>query len=122
MLPRAARLTTGRDFSETVRNGRRAGARSLVVHLEVGSGTSPQPSRAGLVVSRAVGASVTRNRVKRRLRHLLRVRLGGLPPASRLVVRALPPAASASSDELDRDLGSAVDRALHRSSPRGSRR
>ena len=121
MLARAARLTTGRDFSETVRNGRRAGARSLVVHLELGSGTSPQPSRAGLVVSRGVGPSVTRNRVKRRLRHLLPAHLVALPPASRLVVRALPPAADASSDELDRDLGGAVERALHGATRRSRR-
>ena len=80
-----------RDFSETVRRGRRAGARHLVVHLDAGTGSDPgRPSRAGLVVARSVGSSVSRNRVKRRLRHLLPDRLDALPPASRLVVRALP--------------------------------
>jgi ribonuclease P protein component len=116
MLPRAARLTASRDFSETVRNGRRSGTRSLVVHLDVGGdAVAPtEPARAGLVVSRAVGGSVVRNRVKRRLRHLLPTRLEELPAASRVVVRALPAAAEASSEELDRDLRRAVDRALHR--------
>jgi ribonuclease P protein component len=115
MLPRAARLTAGRDFSETVRSGRRAGARHLVVHLDAGSGTREEqgvPARAGLVVSRSVGTSVVRNRVKRRLRHLLRERLDELPSSSRLVVRALPAAAEASSAELHRDLRAALDRAL----------
>jgi ribonuclease P protein component len=118
MLPRTARLTRGQDFSDTVRNGRRCGTSSVVVHLDVGTGESTEPSRAGLVVARSVGGSVVRNRVKRRLRHLVVAPLAGLPPASRVVVRALPAAASATSEELGRDLRNAVDRALQRSSRR----
>jgi ribonuclease P protein component len=110
MLTRAGRLTTGRDFSETIRRGRRAGARSLVVHLDQGS-SGDDPPRAGFVVTRSVGTAVTRNSVKRRLRHVVRAHLEELPAASRLVVRALPAAAAASSAELDRDLCRALQRA-----------
>ncbi len=53
------------------------------------------PARAGFVVGRSVGNSVVRHRVIRRLRHLVRDRLGLLPAGSRLVVRALPPAGTA---------------------------
>jgi ribonuclease P protein component len=60
--------------------------------------------RAGLVVSKAVGGSVVRHRVSRRLRHLLAPRLGELPAGSMLVVRALPPSADATSAELGDDL------------------
>jgi len=60
--------------------------------------------RAGLVVSKAVGGSVVRHRVSRRLRHLLAPRLGELPPGAMVVVRALPPAAEATSSELAADL------------------
>jgi ribonuclease P protein component len=60
--------------------------------------------RVGFVVSRAVGPAVTRNLVKRRLRHLARERVGALPPGSMLVVRALPAAASAGHAELAREL------------------
>jgi ribonuclease P protein component len=67
-------------------------------------------ARAGLIVSRAVGPAVTRNVVKRRLRHLLRPRLAELPAGTVLVVRALPGAASASFVEL----GEELDRALRR--------
>ncbi len=111
MLTRAARLTTGRDFSQTIRSGRRAGARHLVVHLDAGGPASTQPARAGLVVSRAVGAAVARNRVKRRLRHVVREHVAALPAGSRLVVRALPASVAASSEVLDRDLSRALDRA-----------
>jgi ribonuclease P protein component len=67
-------------------------------------------ARVGLVVSKAVGNSVVRHRVTRRLRHLLRDRLGTVRPGCTLVVRALPPAASAASA----DLGSDIDAALRR--------
>jgi len=65
-------------------------------------------------VSKAVGGSVVRHRVVRRLRHLVRERLTLLPDGSRLVVRALPPAATATSVELALDLDAALARALHR--------
>ncbi|WP_407652629.1 ribonuclease P protein component [Amycolatopsis cynarae] len=66
--------------------------------------------RAGFVVSKAVGNSVVRHRVSRRLRHLVAARLGTVPPGSSLVIRALPPAATASSAELGADLDAALRR------------
>ena len=65
--------------------------------------TSAEP-RIGFVVSRAVGPAVTRNLVKRRLRHLARERLHLLSPGSMLVVRALPGAARAGYEELGQEL------------------
>lgn len=66
--------------------------------------------RAGFVVSKAVGNSVVRHRVTRRLRHIVAQRMGTMPDGSALVVRALPPAATASSAELAADLDSALHR------------
>jgi ribonuclease P protein component len=63
-------------------------------------------------VSKAVGDAVTRNLVKRRLRHLIRDRLCVLPPGSLVVVRALPGAGTAGNDQLTRDLDSALRRLL----------
>jgi ribonuclease P protein component len=70
------------------------------------------PARAGFVVSKAVGPAVVRNRVKRRLRHLVRDRLDRLPAGSLVVVRALPPAADADYADLARDLDTALRRLL----------
>jgi ribonuclease P protein component len=67
-------------------------------------------ARAGFVVGRAVGGSVVRHWTVRRLRHLVRDRLGLLPAGSLLVVRALPPAAEADYATLGRDLDLALDR------------
>ena len=62
------------------------------------------------MVGKAVGNAVVRNRVKRRLRHLVRERLGGLPDSVVLVVRALPASATASYAALGADLDTAWDR------------
>lgn len=112
MLDREHRLTRPRQFEAATRRGGRAGGSLLVVHLGVDAG-APGPARAGLVVGKAVGNAVQRNRVKRRLRHLLAERLQRLPAGSLLVVRALPPAAAAASSEL----GAALDKALSRLRP-----
>lgn len=118
VLPAAYRLTDGEGFRRAVRAGRRAGASTLVVHLAAADGRGLDgPPRVGFVVSRAVGNAVLRNRVQRRLRHLVRAHLPALPDGSVLVVRALPPAARASAAELDADLGRCLGRVLAAMSP-----
>jgi ribonuclease P protein component len=105
-------MTRAQDFRATLRGGRRGSSRAhplLAVSFVAGpGGPETGASRAGFVVSRAVGGAVLRNRVRRRLRHLVAARLPRLPAGSMLVVRALPPAGSATSAEL----GAAIDRAL----------
>jgi ribonuclease P protein component len=102
------RLTGSAQFSLTIRKGRRAGSGTLVVHLA--RPDSEDRPRVGYVVSRAVGNAVTRNRVKRRLRELVREQGEVLPAGSFLVVRALPPAAAASYAELRSDLARCLSR------------
>lgn len=106
MLSPRNRLRRSTDFSAVVRRGRRAGRGLVTVHL-LRTG-SDAPAQAGLVVSKAVGGSVVRSTTSRRLRHLLRDRVGTLPPGVQLVVRAAPAAGSAASPALGADL----DRAL----------
>lgn len=108
-MPREHRLTSGEEFRRATREGRRAGTRTLVVHLRTLE-TPDAPVRTGFVVSKAVGNAVTRNRVKRRLRHLAGEQLGSLPGSAVLVIRALPAAAEASYAELQADLSAALGR------------
>lgn len=113
MLPAAHRLTDADSFRAVVRRGRRAASRTVVVHLSVAD--APGPVRVGFVVSKAVGNSVARNRVKRRLRHQAREQLSvleALPGSAVLVVRALPASALADSRELGADLARCLDRVL----------
>ncbi|MEU4751494.1 ribonuclease P protein component, partial [Micromonospora tulbaghiae] len=72
----------------------------------------------GFVVSKAVGGAVVRNKVRRRLRHLVRERLAELPAGTTLVVRALPAAADATYTRLGADLDAALAAAR---TPRGRR-
>ena len=83
--------------------------------VHAASSTGPQ-SRVGFVVSKAVGGAVVRNRVKRRLRHLVAAELGDAATGLDVVVRALPGAAS-SSLRVDGDLSSAWRQARNRLSP-----
>lgn len=108
MLPAESRLRSSDDFRACVRGGVRAGRKTLVVHA---LRTPCPPSRAGFVVSKAVGNAVVRNRVKRRLRHLMADALPGVPWPVDVVVRALPPAASG---DLRGDLLDALDSVLRR--------
>ena len=63
------------------------------------------------MVSRAIGNAVTRNRVKRRLRHLAAVSLVAVPFPMDVVVRALPPAATGDlAGDFRSALGACVDR------------
>ncbi|WP_209719035.1 ribonuclease P protein component [Marmoricola sp. OAE513] len=116
MLPSRNRLTDGADFRLVVRRGRRSGGSLMVVHLLVPNvdKATESPPQVGFVVAKAVGPAVTRNRVKRRLRHLMRERVTSLPSGSMLVVRALPAAAGATFG----DLAAELDRCLQREAAR----
>jgi ribonuclease P protein component len=73
----------------------------LVVHA-LGTDSA---SRAGFVVSKAVGNAVIRNRVKRRLRHLAMPALAEHPVGVDFVVRAFP---AATNGDLAQDFKSAL--------------
>ncbi|HEY9293585.1 MAG TPA: ribonuclease P protein component [Microlunatus sp.] len=99
------RMRSGDDFTRTVRQGARVGSSTVVVH----GWRDPEADQGplvGFVVSKAVGTAVVRNRVKRRLRHLAREQVTGLPTDARLVIRALP-ASSRKPTRLPRDFGHA---------------
>jgi ribonuclease P protein component len=101
-------MRRGAEFAATIRGGRRAGRGTVVVHLLLEEPVRASTARAGFVVSKAVGNAVVRNKVRRRLRHLVRPLLGDLPDGAALVVRALPAAAGASFTTLGSDLEAAV--------------
>lgn len=125
MLTAANRLSDAESYRIVIRSGRRAGSRTLVVHLVDSLDTRPDTRscdspRVGLVVSRAVGNSVVRHRVQRRLRHLVREQLHRLPRTGALVIRALPGAAASDFAELGEDLDRCLQRVLSSTKQKGS--
>ena len=90
-----------------MRRGRRSGGTLLVTHA---LRTESEPVRFGFVVGRSVGNAVIRNRVKRRLRAVAFGLLPSVVPGTAVVVRALPPAASGSSEELSADVRHNLER------------
>ncbi len=113
MLPRVHRMRDGEVFREAIRRGGKGVEPDLVVH--VGGPVEPTDvTSVGFVVSKKVGRAHERNRVKRRLRHLMRDRITTVPAGARVVVRALPGSAACTYDSL----GTQLDRALVTASSR----
>lgn len=119
MLPAQHKLNSSMQFRTVMRKGRRAGSKTVVVHLwdsaESLDGTDKQGGvalfggpRFGLVVSKAVGNAVVRHRTSRRLRHICASIAEKSPellsPTHHVVIRALAGAGNATSAELERDI------------------
>ena len=118
MLPQHSRMRRPEDFRRVLRTGRRAGGSVVAGHLLLVGSDGPvrsgEPAKVGFIVSRAVGSAVVRNRVKRRLRELMRRRVASLPGGCLLVLRAYPAAASARQEDLAADLDLVIGRLLRR--------
>ena len=119
MLPQQSRMRRPEDFRRVLRTGRRAGGSVIAGHLLLADGSagavrSGDPAKVGFVVSRAVGSAVVRNRVKRRLRELMRRRVASLPGGCLLVLRAHPAAAGVRQADLAADLDLVIERLLRR--------
>lgn len=114
MLPAQHKLTSPAEFRRTIKGGRRAGTRIVVVHYrnnksqDLSHDIAASGPRFGLVVSKAVGNAVVRHRTSRRLRHVCMSLFDALPPTADIVIRALPASAEASSEQLAKDIRKAL--------------
>lgn len=75
-----------------------------MVHVAGPEGDEQAQAIVGFVVSKAVGDSVTRHRVQRRLRHVVAALLPRVAPGHRVVVRASSACVAATPEALARDL------------------
>lgn len=118
MLPSRHKLSNSDEFRGTIRKGKRAGRSTVVIHLRTQAAADNIAAvggpRFGLVVSKAVGNAVIRHAVSRKLRHILMGMKDQIPHDVHIVVRALPPAATATSKELEADVRSGVEKLLLR--------
>ena len=110
MVPSHHRLRRSTQFESAVRHGVRAGRRHVVVHMT--QDLTSTNARVGFVVSKAVGNSVVRHRVTRKLRHVMAMRLDRLPHTALVVLRANPSAATADFAELSADVDAALNKVI----------
>lgn len=90
-MDRRYRLSRSRDFDAVYRQGRSASTRTLTVHWFVRSDEdSALEPRLGLVVPRAVGPAVVRNRLKRQLREIWSELADDIPHGRDYVLVARP--------------------------------
>jgi ribonuclease P protein component len=112
VLARENRIVTATDYRRLVRSGRKARG---ALTLAYGRRSDPDaPMRMGVIVARNVGKAVVRNTVRRRIKAVgwsLARDTRGLD----LVVRALPPAASADFAAIDAEVRRLVVRLQERS-------
>lgn len=95
------------DFDAIGRHGTVRSSRFLVLR----SARTERPgTRIGLSTPRTLGGAVQRNRVRRRLRELLRAQLGATGAGWDLLVIARPEAGSATYAELGEALRSLLER------------
>ena len=96
------------DFRATVRKGRRAGTSSALLY--VSPRPASEPTRFGFIVSKAVGNSVTRNLVTRRLRAIGSEFVRLEPMGKDVVIRALPGCAGVSWTTLQSEILEGLER------------
>jgi ribonuclease P protein component len=109
------RLSRSRDFDAVYRHGRSVSTRYLVLYWFPRDEDDAEP-RLGLAVPKAIGTAVVRNRVKRRLRELWRLRLAGIPGGRDYVLIARPGLADAAESRGFDWLGERLDEVLGKAS------
>ena len=103
-MPRENRLRSSKEIREVVSLGKRVGNSSATLHFLPGN-----TDQFAIIVSKAVGSAVERNKVKRRIRAILsNVDTGG--KNIRAAVRVKPAAASVSFEDLRGDIAELIKR------------
>lgn len=111
-LRRMQRLRSPRDFQRVRAHGRRVSGALLTLGYAVRAEPDHAGyTRVGFSVSRRVGGAVARNRVKRRLREVMRRMLARIVPGYDLVMTARPGAAEARLETFEQEVRSLLTRA-----------
>lgn len=108
-LPASRRLKRHGEFARVKAGGTGWKGRFLVINVLQTGGTSP--SRCGIITGRKTGNAVHRNRVRRRLREIIRREGDRISSGLWLVIIARWNATVASMDELKQDWRQCATRA-----------
>ncbi len=106
--PRACRLLRRAEFDAVYREGRRRASPSFVVFLRPNGRAI---SRFGLSVKRAQGGAVRRNRIRRRVREILRTHRHEIASGWDIVIHPRNQAATANFESLTSELLTCIQKA-----------
>lgn len=109
MLPGPERLRSNNQFQQVYRDGQSFSDDMVVLYLLRLPDSDVR--QAGFSVSKKVGVAVVRNRTKRQLREIYRLRLPMLPTGYQAVFVARRRAAAASYAQLERAMTAVLTRA-----------
>ncbi|HKS80987.1 MAG TPA: ribonuclease P protein component [Candidatus Acidoferrales bacterium] len=91
-IPRAARLVRRGEYDAVYREGRRRSNREFTIFIRP---NGLENSRFGWSIKKALGSAVRRNRIRRRLREILRLHLREIEPGWDIVIHPRSSAATA---------------------------
>lgn len=97
-FPKSARLALSSEFARVRTEGKSIAGRYLI--MGVYRSGQDEAARTGLITSRRVGNAVLRNRVRRRLREIVRLERANLRPGHWVVLVARAAAAKTDSARL----------------------
>ncbi len=101
MLPRLNRLTKRKDFEEMHRQGQTTRGQLMILRLKKNNFSH---CRAGIIVSKKVSKKATqRNKIKRRMRQIIRKEVISLCDGYDFIIILKPNASSAGYKELEDD-------------------
>jgi ribonuclease P protein component len=98
-FPKSRRLTQSAEFAQVKKNGRVYRGRSVL--LSILRANDATRFRAGFITSRALGPAVARNRVRRRLREIVRKHQREIVDGTWIVTIARAQAVGATYQELE---------------------
>jgi ribonuclease P protein component len=106
-LPRQCRVVRRSEYDAVYREGRRRSSREFTVFVRT---NGLEFSRFGWSVKRALGTAVRRNRIRRRLREILRLHRQEIAPGWDIVIHPRSSAATADFSALVQELLKLVPR------------
>lgn len=100
-LPRECRVARRAEYDVVYREGKRRSSREFTLFVRP---NGLERSRFGWSIKKALGSAVRRNRIRRRLREILRLHQQEISPGWDIVIHPRSSAATADFSELTREL------------------
>jgi ribonuclease P protein component len=108
-LPRECRVATRSEYDAVYREGKRRSSRELTIFIR---SNGLERSRFGWSIKKTLGSAVRRNRIRRRLREILRLHRQEISPGWDIVIHPRGSAATADFGELTQELLKLIPRAV----------